>query len=58
MDMWRCIRGKTVAGCLPVILGNGVKLFPSEGMMWKLYLSYVSHESVIAELVYERKKNP
>ena len=43
---------------IPVILGNGIRLFPSEGMMRKLHLSSVSHKRGIVELSYERKKNP
>ena len=43
---------------IPVILGNGIRLFPSEGMMRKLHLSSVSHEGGIVELSYERNKNP
>lgn len=43
---------------IPVILGNGIRLFSSEGMMRKLHLSSVSHKRGIVELSYERKKNP
>lgn len=43
---------------IPVILGKGIRLFPSVSGMRKLHLSSVSHEGGITELIYERSQRP